>query len=71
MAIYQLGDKVKYHDGRIGTIIGIEQIFVKTRCSDLQAIIVRFPDKSIVDSMADHFKAVVEKAIVEKAAVEH
>lgn len=56
--IYRTGDKVKYYDGRIGMIIEVEDICIRSKLSTFQSLIVRFPDNSTVEGMTDNFSAV-------------
>ncbi len=57
-SIYRTGDRVKYYDGRIGKIVGIEDICIRSKLSTLKALVVQFPDNSTVEGMTDSFTVV-------------
>lgn len=61
--VYQIGDMVQYNDGRIGTIIDVEEILVSAKYSNLQAIVVRFLDESVLEGLSENFKAVNSKLL--------
>lgn len=59
--IYQIGDKVQAGDGRIGTVIEIDQASNNECLFNLQAIVVRFFDQSMVKGRAENFKTISSK----------
>jgi hypothetical protein len=71
---YRIGDKVQAHDGRIGTVIDVEEITYPglagvARSLDAQELIVRFPDLSTIKGTSDHFKPVLEKPLRKVASL--
>jgi len=59
--IYQIGDKVQAHDGRIGIVIDTEKSADTAEPSNVQHIVVKFPDGSTVDGLSDKFRAVSDR----------
>ncbi|MBW4518568.1 MAG: hypothetical protein KME16_02390 [Scytolyngbya sp. HA4215-MV1] len=59
--IYEIGDKVQAGDGRIGVVIDADRIPLHQSLLNAQKIVVRFPDQSTLEGMAENFKAVNDK----------
>lgn len=59
--IYDIGDKVKARDGRIGVVIDTKKVSNNTEFQDYQTILVRFPDRSTLEGMSDDFMAVSDR----------
>lgn len=56
--IYHIGDKVQAGDGRIGTVIEIDRASSSENLFNLQAIVVRFFDHSLLKGRAENFKVI-------------
>jgi hypothetical protein len=65
--VYEIGDKVQAHDGRIGVVIEIDRaptLFENNpqpRHHEPQQIVVKFPDQSTVGGSAENFKTVSDR----------
>lgn len=61
LIMYEIGDKVQAHDGRIGTVINTEISTDNPITPSSQYIVVKFPDGSIQKGALENFTAVFER----------
>lgn len=59
--MFDIGDKVQAHDGRIGTVIDTKKIVVFEKTTNFQHIVVKFPDGSTTDGLSEDFKGVFDR----------
>lgn len=58
--MFEIGDKLQAYDGRIGTVVDTKMV-VYASSPEFQHIVVRFPDGSQMNGLAQDFKAVFER----------
>lgn len=55
-SIYQIGDRVQAYDGRIGIIINIKENTHQFKIYNIQNVVVKLTDGSLMIGASDKFK---------------